>query len=179
MSSPTSPDEARGSTAESRSTAPFARLLVPIDFSSAARAALKTALDIADRWGSQVILFNAPGEDNNDEFMNATGVPWGRDDIMSDAREHLLSFADTVAPGSTARVAIDVDRDDNPVRAVVNACARHAPSMVVLGVHPEHRRRLLRTHHERIVHRLSCAVLLVPGEPEAPFDPGMPYDPSF
>jgi nucleotide-binding universal stress UspA family protein len=169
MSSP-SPQEVRGSTAETRSAEPFARVLVPIDFSSAARAAFKAALQIADRWGSEVILFNAPGEDENDEFMNATGVVWGTDDIIQDAREHLHSFADTVVPGSLARVTIDVDRDDDPVRAVVNACARHAASLVVLGVHPRVRRRLMRSHHERIVHRLTCAVLLVPGEVEAPVD---------
>lgn len=147
---------------------PFTRILVPVDFSPAARSAYATALGIADRWGSEVILFNAPGSDENDGFMNATGVPWGIDDVLDETREHLRSFADTVAPGSASRVTVDVKREDDPVRAVVNACARHDPTLVVLGVHPHARRRLRRTRHERIAHELACAVLLVPGEAEPP-----------
>jgi nucleotide-binding universal stress UspA family protein len=162
------PTPAIGSTAGEPAAVPFARILVPVDFSAAARAAYVAALGIADRFGSQVILFNAPGPDNNDEFMNATGVPWGRDDVAEDAREHLRSFADTVVAGSATRVTIDVAQADDPVKAVVAACGRLAPSLVVLGVHPRVRRRLRRTIHERIVHDVDCAVLLVPGEPEPP-----------
>jgi nucleotide-binding universal stress UspA family protein len=146
--------------------APFERILVPVDFSAASRAAFVAAIGIADRWGSQVVLFNAPGYDCNDGFLNATGVPWGLDDVLEETREHLRSFADTVAPGSATRVTVDVQQEDDPVRAIVNACARHASTLVVLGVHPHARRPLRRTRHERVVHEVSCAVLLVPGEAE-------------
>jgi nucleotide-binding universal stress UspA family protein len=152
---------------------PFDRLLVPVDFSSASRAAFALAMRIAERWGSEVILFNAPGPDQNDEFLRSTGVPWGQQDVVAEASEHLRRFADEVVPGSAARVRLDATRDENAVRAVARACARHEPSLVVLGTHPRERRRLLRSRAERIVRALACPVVLVRGEPEARVDADM------
>jgi nucleotide-binding universal stress UspA family protein len=165
------------STAAAEATAtglsPFDRLLVPVDFSSASRAAYQLAMRIAERWGSEVILFNAAGPDGNDEFLRYTGVPWGKDDVVSETDEHLRRFADAIVPGSGARVRIDAARDDNSVRAVARACATHRPSLVVLGTHPHDRRRLLRSRAERIVRALDCPVVIVRGEPEARVDPDM------
>jgi nucleotide-binding universal stress UspA family protein len=152
---------------------PFERLLVPVDFSSASRAALAMAMRIADRWGSEVVLFHAAGFDQNDEFLRYTGVPWGREDVVRETNEHLRRFADEVAPGTTARVRFDAASDENAVHAVVAACARHSPSLVVLGAHPRDRRRILRSRCERIVRAIACPVVLVHGEPEPVVDPDM------
>jgi nucleotide-binding universal stress UspA family protein len=149
----------------------FARLLVPVDFSSASRAAFTYAMGIADRWGSQVVLFNAAGVDGNDEFLGHTGVAWGRGDVIGQARDHLLRFADTVVAGSASRVEIDAEKDDNPVRAVARACARHAPSLVVVGTRADDSRRWRRSRAEKIARTVPCPVLLVRGEPEARMDP--------
>ena len=146
--------------------APFERILVPIDFSSAARAAFTLAMRIAERWGSEVICFYTSGTDGNDEFLNATGISWGESDILAEARDHLRGFAEAVVPGSADRVRIDATKEDDPVKAVIAACERHDPSLVVLGLHPHQHRRLLRSHAERIAHALRCAVMLVPGEPD-------------
>jgi nucleotide-binding universal stress UspA family protein len=152
---------------------PFQRLLVPVDFSSAARAAFTLAMRIAERWDSEVVLFHAAGLDGNDEFLDHTGVPWGRRDVLDEAGVHLQRFADAVLPGSAHRVRIDATRDENPVRAVVRACRRHAPSLVVLGTRPSQARRLLRSRAERIVRALDCSVVLVRGEPEVSVDADM------
>jgi nucleotide-binding universal stress UspA family protein len=152
---------------------PFERLLVPIDFSSASRAAFAMAMRIAERWGSEVVLFNAAGFDQNDEFLRYTGVPWGQEDVVRETSEHLRRFADEVAPGSSARVRLDAAHDENPVRAVISACARHSPSLVVLGTHPRDRRRFLRSRSERIVRAVACPVVLVHGEPEPAVDADM------
>jgi nucleotide-binding universal stress UspA family protein len=164
---------ASGEAAAATGASPFERLLVPVDFSSASRAAVAMAMSIADRWGSEVVLFHAAGFDQNDEFLRYTGVPWGREDVVRETSEHLRRFADEVAPGSTARVRLDAARDENPVHAVVRACARHSPSLVVLGTHPRDRWRILRSRAERIVRALACPVVLVHGEREATVDPDM------
>jgi len=142
----------------------FDRMLVPIDFSPASRTALATALRIADRWRSEVVLFHAAALDENDEFLDHTGVPWGRGDVVGQAADHLRNFAGTVAPGSQERVRFDATRDEDTVRAVVRACARHAPSVMVLGVRRPGRRRLFRSRAERIVRAVPCPVFLVRAE---------------
>jgi nucleotide-binding universal stress UspA family protein len=151
--------------------AAFERLLVPVDFSSASRAAFALAMDMAAWWKSEVVLFHVAGVDANDEFLGHTGVPWGRSDIIGEARDHLQRFAEWVVPGSAQRVLVDATRDDDPVGAVVNACARHAPSVVVLGTHAANRRRWRRSRAEKIARAVECPVVLVRGEPEAAMDP--------
>ena len=164
---------APGPTAVDAAEATFRRILVPIDFSSAARAAFALAMRFADRWSSEVVLFYAAGADENDEFLQYTGVPWGRDDEEGEGREHLGRFAEAVVPGSRSRVSMEAKRADDAVEAVLEACARHRPSMVVLGTHARRRRPILRTRAERLVQSLRCPVVLVRGEPEAPVDPDM------
>jgi nucleotide-binding universal stress UspA family protein len=151
---------------------PFDRILVPIDFSWASRDAFTLAMRLADLWGSTVILFYAPGSDGNDEFLDYTGVPWGRGDVVGEAHGHLSRFAETVVPGSSERVAIDALRADDAVRAVADACERHCPTLVVLGTHPRDRRRWSRSRAERIVRAVSCPVMMVraPREPRVDAD---------
>lgn len=146
------------------STGPFERLLVPVDFSAGSRAAFRLAMRIADRWGSEVILFHAAGIGSADEFLEHTGVQWGRTDIVDEASDHLRRFAETVVPGSGARVRVDATRDEDPVRAVAAALGRHAASCVVLGTDPRERPRVLRSRAERIARALECPVVLAPVE---------------
>jgi nucleotide-binding universal stress UspA family protein len=148
----------------------FSRLLVPVDFSSVSRAALALALSIADRWGSEIILFHAAGFDENDEFLDHTGVPWGRNDVVAEAHKHLVDFADAVVAGSSTRVRAEAVRDEDPIRAVTGACERHKPSIVVIGTLVRRRRRWRRTGAEKLVRALDCPVLVVRGEPEAEMD---------
>ena len=147
------------------------RVLVPVDFSSASRVAFAWAMGQAEKRGATVVLFHAAGADQNDGFLNSTGVACGRNAVVTQARNHLRRFADAVVPGSGTRVYVEAERDDDAVRAVSRACARHTPSMVVLGAHPREKRRWRRSRAERIMRKLSCTVILVRGEPEAYMDP--------
>jgi nucleotide-binding universal stress UspA family protein len=167
---PTSAGETATTSVEA---APFQRLLVPVDFSASSRAALALAMRIADRWGSEVVLFHAAGFDENDSFLDHTGVPWGRGDVVGEASEHLRRFADTVEPGSSGRVRIDATRDENAVRAVVRACERHEPSLVVLGTHPRRAPKIFRSRAERIARAVACTVVFVPGEEDVQVDADM------
>jgi nucleotide-binding universal stress UspA family protein len=166
-------DQPGSSTGVAPVADPFVRLLVPIDFSSAARSALLLAMRIAERWGSEVILFHAAGLDGNDEFLDYTGVPWGRGDVVGESEGHLRRFADTVMPGSAARVQVDATRADDTVAAVVGACSRHKPSLIVLGSHPRGRHPFRRTRVERILRDIRCSVVIVRGDAEAPVDADM------
>jgi nucleotide-binding universal stress UspA family protein len=151
---------------------PFERLLVPIDFSWASREAFTLAMRMAEIWSSKVILFYAPGSDGNDEFLDYTGVPWGLSDVVGEAYGQVSRFADTVVPGSAERVSVDTMPSDDAVRAVADACERHRPTLVVLGIHAKDRRRWSRSRAERIARAVSCPVLMVPGpkEPKADAD---------
>jgi nucleotide-binding universal stress UspA family protein len=153
-------------TSVATSRSPFERLLVPIDFSWAARDAFKLAMTMADCWSSSVILFYSPGSDGNDEFLDYTGVPWGRGDIIGEAHGQLARFAETIIPGSADRICIDAFRHDDPVKAVADACQRHSPTLVVLGMHGHTRNRWLRSRSERIVRAISCPVMMVRAAPE-------------
>lgn len=158
----------RGERAPAPAMGAFDRLLVPIDFSAASRAAFRLAMRIAERWGSEVILFHAAGLGSADEFLEHTGVRWGRADIVGEARDHLHRFADTVVPGSGERVRVDATRDDDAVRAVVGALRRHGASCVVLGTDPRDRPRVLRSRAERMMRALECPIVLAPAEREPP-----------
>lgn len=145
-------------------------LLVPIDFSSASRDAFTFAMRLSRQWTSKVVAFYAPGADGNDEFLDYTGVPWGRSDVLGEAHGQLSRFADTVVPGSAGGICIDALRHDSPVVAVVEACARHKPSFVILGAHFRDRPRWSRSRAERIMHAIACPVILLRGEREPRVD---------
>jgi nucleotide-binding universal stress UspA family protein len=151
---------------------PFERILVPIDFSWAAREAFTLAMRLARHWNSAVILFYAPGSDGNDEFLDYTGVPWDRDDVIGEAHGYLSRFAETVVPGSSERVVIDALPADDAVRAVAAACERHAPTLIVLGTHARDRHRWSRSRAERIVRAVPCPVMMIraPREPHVDAD---------
>lgn len=158
----------QSSSAPDRS--PFERLLVPIDFSWASREAFILAMRLAAQWGSAVILFYSPGSDGNDEFLDYTGVPWGRGDVVGEAHGYLSRFAETVVPGSSERVVIDALPADDPVLAVAAACERHSPTLVVLGSHARDRHRWSRSRAERIVRAVSCPVMMLRGPQEPRVD---------
>jgi nucleotide-binding universal stress UspA family protein len=166
MAAPQTQDD--GSGAPDRS--PFERLLVPIDFSWASREAFMLAMRLASQWDSAVVLFYAPGSDGNDEFLDYTGVPWDRADVVGEAHGYLGRFAETVLPGSSERVVIDALPADDPVRAVAQACERHRPSLVVLGTHARDRHRWSRSRAERIVRAVACPVMMVRAEREPRVD---------
>ena len=146
------------------------RVLVPVDFSSPSRLALGMAMSMVDGCASAVVLFHAAGIDDNDEFLDHTGVPWGRSDVLEQARDHLRRFAEAAVPGIGEGVRVDSEREDDVVAAIVRACNRHAPSVVLLGAHARRRRRWGASTVERVLRTVSCPVVIVRGRPEPAMD---------
>lgn len=152
------PDPAPSLGRETAPEQPFERLLVPVDFSLGSHGSkfpVVAAMRIADRQGSEVVLFHAAGFAANETSLSALGPPWGR--TVKELEEHLRQFADLVYPGSGGRVAVDATGEQDPVRAIVHAAERHRTTLAVLGA--DDRTHLRRSSAERIAHALSCAVL--------------------
>jgi nucleotide-binding universal stress UspA family protein len=145
-----------------KESAPFPRVLVPIDFSPASRDALALAEKMTAPWASEVVLFNAPGMSENDGFLQGTGAHWGRSDVLEEAREHLRSFAESVAPGLGARARFEARRDEDLIASIVRASAELGASLLILGSILAERPRWRRSLVERIARAVSCPVLVVP-----------------
>jgi nucleotide-binding universal stress UspA family protein len=146
------------------------RVLVPVDFSPPSGLALGLAMSMVDGCASAVVLFHASTIDDNDEFLDYTGVPWGRSDVIDEARNHLRGFAETIVPGAGEGVRVESERSDDVVAAIVRACARYAPSVLVMGTHARPRRRWRRSTVERVLRKLTCPVVVVRGSPEPSMD---------
>jgi nucleotide-binding universal stress UspA family protein len=142
--------------------APFPSVLVPIDFSLASRAALALAIQMTAPWNSEVIVFNAPGMSENDGFLQGTGASWGRSDVVAEARDHLRSFVERIAPGSGPRIRVEARRDEDFVSSVVHATEQLHASLVILGASTANRPRWRRTPAERVARKVRCPVLVVP-----------------
>ncbi len=143
---------------------------MPVDFSWASREAFLTAMRLADAWHSSVVVFYSPGGDNNDEYLDYTGVPWGRGDVIGEAHGQLSRFTETVLPGCAERICLDAVPDDDPVRAIADACRRHEPTLIVLGSTDRDRRRWSRSRVERIVRAVACPVMIVRAQHEPHVD---------
>jgi nucleotide-binding universal stress UspA family protein len=140
----------------------FARVLVPIDFSPASRAALVLAERMTAPWGSEIILFGAPGMSENDSFLQGTGASWGKSDVLDEAREHLRSFGETIIPSSKGRFRAEARRDEDLTKSIVNAVADLDASLLIMGEIKAMQPRWRRSRVERIARAVPCPVLVVP-----------------
>jgi nucleotide-binding universal stress UspA family protein len=135
---------------------------VPVDFSQASHTAVELALKMTAPWNSQVILFNAPGMSENDGFLQGTGANWTKTDVLAEAKHHLQSLADTMAPDSRSRIRIEARRDEDFVASVAHACEELGASLVIMGSPEAHRSRWRRSSAERVARAVHCPVLVVP-----------------
>jgi nucleotide-binding universal stress UspA family protein len=82
--------------------------------------------------------------------------------VLDEMRDHLRSFAETVAPGLGPRARVEARRDDDLVKSVANAAAEMGASILILGSITAERPRWRRSLAERIARAVSCPVLVVP-----------------
>lgn len=135
----------------------FRRILVPIDFSAAARHALITACEFRCRFGSELHLFVAT-EPGHGSALRGLGVTWGAEGAVHDAKDRLHFFAESICAGMPC-VADHATFGTNLVDGIAETARAIGASLVVLGTHDRH--SLLRTRVERILNSLHIPVLVL------------------
>jgi nucleotide-binding universal stress UspA family protein len=143
--------------------AEWKRILCPIDFSDASRAALETAADLARRFGATLTLLHAypvPGYTFPDGSFVASSKML--DELADQARRHLEEWKDIAAslglPGVEAVTAVG-----EPAHEIVTWATAHGADLVVVGTHGRTglTHALMGSVAERVVRRAPCPVLTV------------------
>lgn len=139
----------------------YERIVVPIDLGETAHAAVATALDLRRRCGSQVILFNVAGADENDGFLGGTGASWSLADVVRAGLSRLRALVETIDATERDAVVYDVVGSIDLVKGIIAAAIRHDATLVILGIPSAPHAHVLRSRTERISRSLTCAVLQV------------------
>jgi Universal stress protein family len=154
---------AASSLAESRDVvagAPFARILVPIDFSQASKRALATALVMRERLGAEVHLVHLAEPGANSDFLAGTGASGvSPNELVADARDRLSRFVGDLFPEDAAAVFMHAHASGSVVTGIEDAIREVGATLVVLT--RRDRKSLLRSHVEEIARDVSVAVLVV------------------
>jgi nucleotide-binding universal stress UspA family protein len=148
-------------------SADWKRILCPIDFSDASRAALEAAAAVAKRYGAKVSLFHAypvPGYTFPDGSYVASSKML--EELSEQAQRHLEEWK-AIAEGlgiAQVEIATAIGEPSHEILAFAKA---QKADLVVLGTHGRTgiQHALMGSVAERVVRRASCPVLTV--RPEA------------
>jgi nucleotide-binding universal stress UspA family protein len=140
------------------------RILVPIDFSPSARAALQYAGFLADKLGASVEVlhvFEPPGYVGPDTLallpITAGHHEWG--ETKADVERQVEQFlADTSGGPATRTVRVEAGE---PSDAILRVAAEDRADLVVMGTHGRTglSRLLIGSVAEAVLRRASCPVL--------------------
>jgi nucleotide-binding universal stress UspA family protein len=144
-------------------TADWKRILCPIDFSDASRAALEQAAELAKRYGAKVALFHAypvPGYTFPDGSFVASSKML--EELSEQARRHLLEWKEIAEKMGIAQVEIGTAIGEPAHEILAFAKAQNA-DLLVLGTHGRTgiQHALMGSVAERVVRRATCPVLTV------------------
>lgn len=155
-----------------------ARVLVPIDFSPSARAALEYATFLAVRFGSELVALHVwqpagyAGPDTLAFVPPGHGRPWeeSRGEVLREV-ERLLAEQDAKPPKAEVRVEVG-----EPADTILRIAREGGVDLVVMGTHGRTgiSRFLLGSVAEAVLRRSTCPVvtLRVPSKDSHP--PGLP-----
>jgi nucleotide-binding universal stress UspA family protein len=145
-------------------TANWKRIVCPIDFSDASRAAMEVAADLSRRFGADLVLLHAypvPGYTFPDGSVVAS--PKMMQELADQARKHLDEWRAEAeklvgAPRATGDTAIG-----EPAAEILTFAKARGADLLVMGTHGrtglEH--ALMGSIAERVVRRAHCPVLTV------------------
>jgi nucleotide-binding universal stress UspA family protein len=144
-------------------SADWKRILCPIDFSDASRAALEAAAEVAKRYGARVALFHAypvPGYTFPDGSFVASSKML--EELSDQAQRHLEEWK-VIAEGlgiANVEIATSIGEPAHEILAFAKA---QKADLLVLGTHGRTgiQHALMGSVAERVVRRSTCPVLTV------------------
>jgi nucleotide-binding universal stress UspA family protein len=144
-------------------SADWKRILCPIDFSDASKAALEAAAEVAKRYGAKVALFHAypvPGYTFPDGSFVASSKML--DELSEQAQRHLEEWK-AIAEGlgiADVEIATAIGEPAHEILAFAKA---QKADLLVLGTHGRTgiQHALMGSVAERVVRRSTCPVLTV------------------
>jgi nucleotide-binding universal stress UspA family protein len=144
-------------------SADWKRILCPIDFSDASRAALEAAAEVAKRYGAKVALFHAypvPGYTFPDGSFVASSKML--DELSEQAQRHLVEWKAIAEGLGIASVEIATAIGE-PAHEILAFAKEHQADLLVLGTHGRTgiQHALMGSVAERVVRRSTCPVLTV------------------
>jgi nucleotide-binding universal stress UspA family protein len=149
--------------------ADWKRICCPIDFSDTARAAMEVAVDLAKRFGAELLLLHAypiPGYTFPDGSVVAS--PKMLEELAEQAERHLGEWKRDAEALGAPRVTI-AKASGEPATEVVSFAAEQGIDLLVMGTHGRtgFTHALLGSVAERVVRRATCPVLTVRLPPSA------------
>ena len=141
------------------------RILAPVDFSEGSEAAIRWAVDLAQRTGAELhVLHVAPGSASDEESADAS--PGGDRSLRAPARDRADDeLAALLGRVSTGKVRVTPALSHGrPSRGVLDYAEREATDLVVMGTrgHRGLRRLLLGSVAGEVLRRTRVPVLVVP-----------------
>lgn len=142
----------------------YHHILCPVDFSSASRAALATASDLAARYDAELTLvhvYPTPGYPLADGFLPAPPETLLRVDEA--ARVALKEWAEAAGAMGARRVSSHLAMG-HAATEVLRCCHEMKPDLIVLGTHGHSLLggALLGSVADRVIRAANCAVMSVP-----------------
>jgi len=143
--------------------ADWKKILCPIDFSDASRAALETAADLAGRHGASLTLFHAypvPGYTFPDGSFVASSKML--DELADQARRHLDEWK-AIATSLGMTSVESATAVGEPAYEIITFAKEQAIDLVVVGTHGRTglTHALMGSVAERVVRKAPCPVLTV------------------
>jgi nucleotide-binding universal stress UspA family protein len=138
----------------SKTKALFARILVPVDFSSGSERAVATALSLRRSFGSEVHLFHL-AEPSKSEHLTPDGELGA---FIVNAESRLLRFVESTFPEYGGRIAVHGSVGFDLVESITRAARAVGATLVLLAARPKH--SLFRNQIEKTLRNVDCAVLV-------------------
>jgi nucleotide-binding universal stress UspA family protein len=139
------------------------KILCPIDFSDASRAALETAAELAKRYGATVALFHAypvPGYTFPDGSFVASSKML--DELSGQANLHMAEWK-VLAEGMGIGQVEVATAIGEPAHEILEFARAQKVDLVIIGTHGRTglQHALMGSVAERVVRRATCPVLTV------------------
>lgn len=142
------------------------KIMVPVDFSAASRAALWRASELATALGASIELLHVLELPAAHVMASEAYVPLPleyRQDVRRHAEHHLNDWLSTSSVGPTVRHEL---RDGKPFTEITSYARQHGIDLIVMGTHGRGgmSHLLLGSVTENVIRTSPCPVLVIRGD---------------